>query len=91
MKILPPNLIAYKKTPIFSGETVPPGLLKTHTTRVGTWGKICVVKGRLLYIIEKDPIEEIELDSEKFGVVEPQVPHHVVPIGDVEFYVEFYH
>ncbi len=90
MKELPTNTNAYKKTPLFTNESIPSGLLKTHTTKAGTWGKICVKKGKLLYVIENDPIEEIELSSEKYGVVEPQVPHHVTPLDEVEFYVEFY-
>ena len=90
MKELPASLQAYKKTPVFSNKTVPSGLLKTHTTTEGTWGKICVLQGRLLYVIQSDPLEKIDLDANKYGVVQPQVPHHIKPIGEVEFYVEFY-
>ena len=90
MKDLPTNVKAYKKTPLFTSETVPSGLLKTHTTKSGTWGKICVQKGKLHYVIEVEPQEEIELDPDQHGVVEPEVPHHVTPLGEVEFYVEFY-
>lgn len=90
MEKLPTTVHPYKKTPVFNKDTVPPGLLKTHTTKEGTWGKICVVKGKLLYIIESDPIEKVELSSSFYGVVEPQVPHHVDLVGDVEFYVEFH-
>lgn len=90
MKNLPTNVEPYKKTPVFKNETIPSGLLKTHTTKAGTWGKICVLKGNLLYVIEGDSTEEIKLNTKKFGVVEPQVPHHIAPVDDVEFYVEFY-
>ena len=90
MKELPKNVEAYKKTPLFTNETVPSGLLKTHTTKEGTWGKIQILKGKLLYVIETDSEEQIELDADKFGVVEPEVPHHIKPMGAVEFYVEFY-
>lgn len=90
MKEIPSSLKAYKQTPLFNNQSVPPGLLKTHTTKAGTWGKICVKKGRLQYVIEQEPKEEIELSPDKYGVVEPEVPHHVKPIGEVEFFVEFY-
>ena len=90
MKDLPTNLVAYKKTPVFKADTIPAGLLKSHTTKNGTWGKICVLNGQLEYCIEIEPEETIVLDKEKSGVVEPEVPHHVKPLGDVEFFVEFY-
>lgn len=90
MKDLPLNVKAYKKTPVFTENTVPSGLLKAHTTKQGTWGKIVVLKGELLYVIEMNPQEEIILTTEKFGVVEPEIPHHVKPKGPIEFYVEFY-
>lgn len=90
MKELPSNLTVYKKTSTFNEKTVPAGLLKSHTTKAGTWGKICVNKGKLLYIIEVEPQDSIELSTSVFGVVEPEVPHHIKLIGEVEFLVEFY-
>ncbi len=89
MRELPEDVEVYKKTPIFNQLTVPAGLLKTHTTKAGTWGRIRVNKGKLLYIIESSPQQEIELNVSKYGVVEPQVPHYIKPLGEVEFFVEF--
>lgn len=89
MKQLPEKVNVYKRTPDFNAETVPAGLLKTHTTKEGTWGKICVSKGKLLYTIETESRETIELTPEKYGVIEPQVPHYVEAVGEVEFHVEF--
>lgn len=89
MKELPENVTVYKRTPDFNQETIPAGLLKAHTTKEGTWGKICVSKGHLLYTIETEPQETIELTPDRYGVVEPQVPHHVEPLEEVQFHVEF--
>lgn len=90
MKNLPENVNPYKKTATFNQETVPAGLLKAHTTKTGTWGKINIIRGKLLYVIETEPQESIELSPSKYGVVEPEVPHHVQLLGEVEFFVEFY-
>lgn len=90
MKQLPNNVQAYKKTPLFDQNTVPAGLLKTHTTKAETWGKICIIKGTLLYVIETEPLESIELSPLNYGVVEPEIPHHVELLGEVEFFVEFF-
>ena len=91
MKKLPPNVTAYKKTPIFTQETIPKGLLHRHTTKEGSWGKISVISGQLCYRILTDPPEEHKLTPDSPGIVEPQVPHQVEPVDPVEFYVEFYH
>ncbi len=89
MKSLPDNVVAYKRTPEFDQNSVPTGLLNNHQTKEGVWGKIVVMSGKLQYTIQQ-PFEEIALDSNKYGVVEPTVLHQVKPMGPVRFYVEFY-
>jgi tellurite resistance-related uncharacterized protein len=90
MKSLPDNVVSYKRTPEFSEDTIPEGLLKNHQTKTDVWGKIIVLSGHLLYTIQ-EPFEEIILDINTHGVVEPTVLHQVKPEGAVRFYVEFYH
>lgn len=90
MKNLPSNVTAYKKTPVFTTETIPQGLLQSHTTKAGSWGKIVVISGQLYYRIFTDIPEEHILNSGSVGIIEPQTPHQVEPIGTVEFYVEFH-
>jgi tellurite resistance-related uncharacterized protein len=89
MKQLPDNAAAYKRTPEFNQSTIPNGLLKNHQTKAGVWGKINILEGRLLYLIEETN-EQFELDATTAGVVEPAVLHHIKPLGSVRFYVEFY-
>lgn len=89
MKALPQHVVSYKRTPEFSELTIPQGLLKDHQTKADVWAKIVVLSGHLLYTIQ-EPFEEITLDMNNFGVVEPTVLHQVKPIGSVRFYVEFY-
>lgn len=89
MKSLPDNVVAYKRTPEFDQSSIPTGLLNNHQTKENVWGKIVVLSGKLQYTIQQ-PFEEIALDSNKYGVVEPSVLHQVKPMGPVRFYVEFY-
>jgi tellurite resistance-related uncharacterized protein len=89
MRELPDSVSAYRRTPTFDQDSVPPGLLKAHSTRPGTWGRIVVVRGELLYRIIEPELEEVLLSARTFGVVEPGALHEVAPIGEVEFYVEF--
>ncbi len=90
MKDIPETAESYKKTPEFNEQSVPAGLLKAHQTKQGTWGKINVSEGELLYRILEPTIEEIVLSPDKFGVVEPTVLHEVSPQGKVSFHVEFF-
>jgi tellurite resistance-related uncharacterized protein len=51
MKMLPKNVKSYKRTPTFTEDSIPTGLFKSHTTKAGTWGKICTNKDKLLFTI----------------------------------------
>jgi len=89
MKTLPLHVVAYKRTPEFDESSVPKGLLNDHQTKAEVWGKIVVLEGCLLYRIN-EPWEEISLNKDTYGIVEPEVLHQVKPLGRVRFYVEFY-
>jgi len=90
MKALPPNVVAYKRTPEFTEHSVPNALLGSHTTKVGVWGLIVILEGSLIYRILEPQVEEVLLTPRSKGVVEPAVPHQVAPVDRVRFYVEFY-
>lgn len=90
MKTLPSHIISYKKTPEFNETSIPKGLLKSHQTKEGVWGKIVVLEGKLKFTISEPEEEVIILSDSVFGVVEPTIFHEVEPIGSVRFYVEFY-
>lgn len=90
MKALPSNLKKYKETPRFTESTTPKGLLNSHNTKPGVWGKIILEKGELEYTILEPKKEVHLLAPNKPGVVEPEIHHQVAPRGEVTFYVEFY-
>ncbi len=90
MKSLPTSVTAYKRTPDFTQDTVPAGLLRSHDTRQGVWGLIVVLAGELRYTILEPELEVLILSPGVPGVVEPTVRHEVCPMGDVRFYVEFH-
>jgi len=90
MRSIPRQCASYKRTATFTNHTIPVGLLNAHQTKSGTWGKIVVIEGKLLYRILEPNVEEHILDPQHFGIVEPQVLHQVEPIGEVSFYVDFH-
>lgn len=90
MKTLPPDVVAYRKTPVFTQETVPAALRNRHRTKAGSWGKIWVTSGQLGYRILTDPPETHILTPNLPGIIEPEVPHCVEVLTPASFYVEFY-
>jgi len=90
---LPLKVRPYGRTAEFTETTVPPALVKAHTTKDGVWGLIHVLAGRLAYRIT-DPRRagsEVILTAETApGVVEPTILHAVEPLGPVRFFVEFH-
>lgn len=89
LKPLPGDVLPYSRTPEFSETTVPEALRARHDTKAGVWGRIHVLEGRLRYRILEPQPEEHVLAPDRPGVVEPQVPHEVEPLGAVRFFVEF--
>ena len=88
MKKLPDDVAAYRRTDVFTQDSVPQGLLKNHSTAAGVWGLIRVERGSLEYTIGEDEVHVLAPD--RIGVVEPATVHHVRPLGEVRFFVEFY-
>ena len=89
MKALPDGLVPTRRTPTFTEDTIPAGLLRSHTTKPGVWGRIVVAEGRLRYTILEPVREQHVLGPDAPGIVEPEVPHEVAAEGAVRFWVEF--
>lgn len=87
--VLPEGLAAYKRTPVFDQDSLPAGLRREHRTKAGVWALIHVVEGRLRYRI-LDPLSEQILTPAMPGIVQPEQPHEVDPLGPVRMFVEFY-
>lgn len=91
----PDGLTCARTTPVFDAATLPAGLRRDHTTRAGTWGRIVVSEGALLYVTEVGRRWRLTPGqggsaSDGAGVVVPGMKHHVAPDGPVRFCVEFH-
>ena len=86
----PDGLVAYARTPEFDQDTVPCGLVSSHTTRAGVWARIHVLEGTLPYRVGPPVDRCVRLDATEAGIVVPEVPHRVTPHGPVRFFVEFF-
>jgi tellurite resistance-related uncharacterized protein len=86
---LPIGLKAYKRTPVFDQDSLPAGLRREHRTKAGVWALIHVIEGRLRYRTLLPPSETV-LAPNKPGIIKPEQPHEVEPIGPMRMFVEFY-
>ncbi len=86
---LPDHFVAYKQTPAFTENTMPARLCKDHSTRPGVWARIHVMEGSVRYRVDGWGTDTV-LTPDDPGIVVPEVPHSVEPLGGVRFFVEFY-
>jgi tellurite methyltransferase len=87
---MPAGYEPYKRTAEFTASSVPEGLKHQHSTKRGVWAVIHVLEGRLRYVVEPPlPHDELLVAGAR-GIIVPEVLHHVMPDGDVRFFVEFY-
>jgi tellurite resistance-related uncharacterized protein len=84
---LPPEAREYKRTATFNEQSLPDAIRNHHTTKAGTWGLIVVEAGQAEYHV-RGRVHVLEPGTP--GVVEPEVPHRLVPLGDMAVHVEFY-
>lgn len=80
----------YRSTPVFDEASLPPALRGRHNTKAGVWGVVRVIEGRLK-LTYLDPESELTLDPQTPGLLLPEQPHFVEPLGPVKMQVDFYH
>ena len=82
-------VLPYRSTPIFDEVTLPAALRSEHHTKAGVWGVIRVIEGRLK-LTSLDAASEVILTPERPGLVLPEQPHFVEPLGAMRMQVDFY-
>ena len=92
---MPEKLIAYKRMPLWTKDTMPEAVQRKHNTQVGTWGKITVLKGKLKFVELTEDGEEVASHVFEAGadnpMAQPQAWHRVEALtDDVEWFLEFY-
>jgi tellurite methyltransferase len=87
---LPAGAACYKQMGEFTAATIPAGLRKDHTLKAGTWAQIVVLEGQLRYQIAAPLAREMVLTPGTIGVVPPEVPHLIEPLGEVRLRIDFY-
>lgn len=89
------SLVCYKQLPIWNTETLPKAFQQKHNTKVGTWAKLTVFKGKLkFYELDEEGNElaqHIFTPENPAPFVEPQAWHRVEAFSDdLECQLAFY-
>lgn len=86
---LPGSFRAYARSREFTQESMPARPARGESTDAGIWARLVVLDGRLRYTVDALSTA-VELSAQRSGVVVPEVPYRVEPIGAVRFFVEWY-
>jgi len=86
----PLSPMPYNRTSVFDENTLPAGLRREHRTKPGVWGVIRVLDGRVRYQVI-NPASEVILEPGRPGLILPDEPHLVEPLGSMRMQIEFYH
>jgi tellurite resistance-related uncharacterized protein len=79
----------YRSTPIFDEITLPAALRREHRTKPGVWGVVRVHTGQLkLSFVESAEVRV--LGPGESGLLLPDQPHFVEPVGEMRMQVDFY-
>lgn len=79
----------YRSTPIFDQDSLPDALRREHRTKAGTWGAIHLLAGEIRLHFT-DPPRTHHLTRDHPGVVAPEQPHWVEPIGPMRLRIDFH-
>lgn len=80
------ELICYKIMPEWNASNIPKGFKAKHNTKVGTWGKLRVIAGKLKYYALDE--SGVTTDTAVFDsasdipFIQPQAWHKIEPISD---------
>ena len=82
------GVLPYRTTPVFDQNSLPAALRREHRTKAGVWGIIRVLDGQLR--LDRADGEVESLNAATLGLIGPEEPHFVTPLGAMRMQVEFY-
>lgn len=81
--------VPYRSTPVFNEVTLPAAMRHGHRTKACVWAVVRMLEGqaKLCYI---DPPSTELLSPQTPGLILPEQPHFVEPIGLMRLQIDFY-
>ena len=87
---LPEGAERYALTPVYTAHSVPAKLRSSHTTKKGTYGRLCVVAGTVQFSLQGQPKPLATVGPGETLVILPAEPHFIEISDAAEFYIEFW-
>lgn len=85
-----PQLETYRMVGPFGPDSLPDGLRRTHRLKAGTWGRLTVHSGEIMFHWDDDSGEApATLRPGEPAMVPPERPHHLEEVGDFSLSIEF--
>lgn len=78
----------YRRTPEFTETSAPAALTRAHSTKPGTWARLHVLEGRLIFR-DLEGGGDFTLETGIHPLIHPARLHEVAICGPVRFFVEF--
>ena len=82
-------MTSYKKTPEFTPDSVPQGLLKEHSVKIGTWGLLRVSAAEVTFHVASMGFTKRVVPGGE-QIIVPELLHHIEPGSGAVFQIEFY-
>lgn len=89
MSDLPPALEVYRRIGPFDADSLPKGLLGEHRLKQGSWGRLTVLSGSVIFQWDEGARERRILSEGEALMIPPEAPHHLELGGPVELAIEF--
>ncbi len=91
MPRIPRRFSAYKRTRVYTQNSMPASLLKVRSTAENTWAQVNIKSGALMYYITQPEHKgQYLLDVDRPGVITATHSHFFELIDKVSFFIEFY-
>ncbi len=86
---LPAGLRVVRATDVWDERTMPAALRRSHRVATGTWARLRVQQGRVRFRAQTHPPLDVVVGPDAPQPIPPEVEHHVEPLGEARFSVEF--
>ncbi len=87
---IPPEYSLVRTSREFTDENAPAGLLRAHKLAADVWGRLQVLSGRVVFVLEASPFDTVSVSAGDYVDIPPEVFHRVELLGDARFVIEFF-
>ena len=86
----PSDLVLVRTAGPFDDQSLPPGLRRAHRVGAGTWGRLRVTGGAVLFTMSVDPPIDERLQAGEARWLPPEVSHALAVDGPASLEIDFF-